>query len=139
MTAELNAVTELGIYLSLLIVYVSSVISVHDLLGTVLREMIHKHIVLRIISFIIFQSHYRPSAALTEGKYTCKYRKRLIIRSCDINVNSYSIHYTNSWHVSFPHVEVLLYHCNLQVLVFATCVSFAFFCLSVCSLSLINF
>jgi hypothetical protein len=58
MTAELNAVTDREIYLRLLIVYVSAVIGVYDLLGTVLREMIDKHIVLCIVSFIILQSHY---------------------------------------------------------------------------------
>jgi hypothetical protein len=91
MTAELNAVTEREMYLRLLIVYVSAVINVYDLLGNVLREMINKHIVLCIVSFIIFQSHYCPSAVRTGDKYTCKYRKRLIIRSCDINVKGYSI------------------------------------------------
>jgi len=65
MTAELNALTEREIHLRLLIVYVSAVISVYDLLGTVLREMINKHFVLCIVSFIIFQSHYCPSAVRT--------------------------------------------------------------------------
>jgi hypothetical protein len=49
MTAELNAATEPEIYLRLLIVYVSAVINVYDLLGTVLREIINKHIVLCIV------------------------------------------------------------------------------------------
>lgn len=65
MTAELNAVTEREIYLRLLIFYVSAVISVYDLLGTVLREMINKLIVLCIVSCIIFQSRYCPSAVRT--------------------------------------------------------------------------
>lgn len=88
----MNAVTEREIYLNLLIEYVSAVKSVHDLLGTVLREMINKRIVLCIVSCIIFQSRCRPSAVRTEGKYTCKYRKRLIMCSCDINIKGYSIH-----------------------------------------------
>lgn len=112
MTAKLNSVTEREIYLRLLIVYVSPVISVYDLLGTLLREMInkhkHKHNKLYIVSFIIFQSHYCPFAVPTEGKYTCEYRKRRIMRSCDIHVKGYSMHYTKSWQVSVPYAEVLL-------------------------------
>lgn len=67
-------------------------IGVYDVLGTVLREMIDKHIVLCIVSFMISQSHSCPSAVHKVGKYTCKYGKRLIMCSCDINVKGYSIH-----------------------------------------------
>jgi hypothetical protein len=110
MTTELNDVTERKTYLILLINCVSAAISVYDLSGTFLREMINKHIALCIVSFIIFQSLYCLSAVRTEGKYTCRYRQWLIMRSCDINAKGYSIQQTNSWHVSVLYVEVLLDH-----------------------------